>query len=78
MDKFGFTVSFWNEMYNDTPYVGWVVALPHQCDAWSISEAYSPVTQEQAIEDLEAFLAEGQAALEALKHGKEFGDKANL
>jgi hypothetical protein len=44
----------------------WQVCLPHQCDQWMITDAR---TKEQALKDLDQFIAEAQAArrkLEAL------------
>jgi hypothetical protein len=40
----------------------WMVELPHQCDAWEVAFG----TKEEAITMLTEFIAEAQAALEAL------------
>jgi len=76
---FGFTVKqgsdYDEETYTSTPKPGyWQVYLPHQCDYWSITEGYIGVPTEEAIASLEAFIAEAQAALAALKAGNEFGE----
>jgi hypothetical protein len=42
----------------------YVVELPHQCDAWSITRAGN---REQAIADMECFIAEAQTALRKIK-----------
>lgn len=47
---------------------GWIVSLPHQCDAWDIAGDDSDgVPHAQAVTDLEVFIAEAQAALVKLK-----------
>jgi hypothetical protein len=53
---------------------GWRVSLPHQCDSWDIAgDEYSSVDTAEAVTELERFLADGQAALAALKAGQEYG-----
>lgn len=52
----------------------WTVYLPHQCDEWAISgdDAYSGhVPHEVAVARLEAFIAQAQDALTALKDRRE-------
>lgn len=44
--------------------VAWRVYLPHQCDEWDI--AYAD-TREEAITELEEFIAEAQDALTQLR-----------
>ncbi|MEV0382380.1 hypothetical protein [Nonomuraea sp. NPDC050643] len=44
----------------------WYVHLPHQCDYWEIARHS---TRPKAIEELEKFLVEAQAALELLRSG---------
>lgn len=47
---------------------GWIVRLPHQCDSWDIAGDDSDgVPHAQAVMELEAFIAEAQAALVKLK-----------
>jgi hypothetical protein len=48
----------------------WSVFLPHKCDDWDIAYRVGP---EEAVAALEAFVAEAQAALVALKAHQEFG-----
>lgn len=71
-------VTYWpggpDEDDTDQPE-GWRVYLPHQCDTWDIAGGYgSPSTAGQAIEDLEAFAADVQAALAALRSGQTYGE----
>jgi hypothetical protein len=47
----------------------WVVELPHQCEEWEITDA----PHEVAVQHLAEFIAEAQAALEALKDRQEIG-----
>lgn len=49
------------EMALNTAYV---VELPHQCDAWEVTRIRD---RDQAIADVECFIAEAQAALRKLK-----------
>lgn len=42
----------------------YTVRLPHQCDYWEITKS---TDREQAIADMETFIAEAQAALRKLK-----------
>lgn len=54
---------------------GWAVSLPHQCDRWEITSfGIGGVPHDQAITELEAFIAEAQTALAALRNEREFGD----
>ena len=85
---FGFTVrqgsNYDIDTYTSTPKPGyWNVHLPHQCDEWGITRMKSyedentvilGVPTEEAVASLEAFIAEAQAALAALKAGNEFGE----
>jgi hypothetical protein len=54
---------------------GWQVHLPHMCDRWTIAGRSSipGASHEEAVAALEAFVAEAQAALVALKAHQEFG-----
>lgn len=71
--EFGFKVRF----HKSSPYLesvtaGWVVSLPHQCDAWEITGTkWGPETKEKAIEDLSRFISEAQEALIALHAGRQ-------
>ena len=64
----------------------WKVCLPHQCDDWEITTGF-PFTDSNgggwfwnfsehqvAVSELEAFIAEAQEALEALKSRQELGN----
>lgn len=65
MSEYGFTVRPPNP---DESYpLGWMVFLPHQCDWWEITKYEGADTKEEAIADMEQFIAEAQAALEELK-----------
>lgn len=55
--RFAFEVT--RETYDDT----YQVNLPHQCDNWDIAR---DATRDEAIEKLQAFIAEADAALSAL------------
>lgn len=69
---FGLTVEH-VEPYSDGDKPGWRVYLPHQCDQWRIDEdnAYeAPTDQATALARLDAFIAEAQAAREALANGQ--------
>lgn len=46
---------------------GYEVSLPHQCEEWAVTTKYEYDTGEVAILRLEEFLADGAAALEALR-----------
>lgn len=53
------------------------VCLPHQCQEWDIVGEFEYGTgepQPEAIRLLEAFLADGAAALDALRRGEKYGD----
>jgi hypothetical protein len=41
------------------------VRLPHSCDHWVVAYAH---TKDEAVAELETFIAEAQAALEALRN----------
>jgi hypothetical protein len=70
MPEFGFQV-IRDEAYGDKPE-GWRVELPHQCDAWTIAGGlYDGTTHEEAVASLEAFIAEAQQAMVALRQKKE-------
>lgn len=72
---FGFTVkrteahAFGSEHFA----AGWSVSLPHQCDSWDIAgdDGYVGVPQEEAVAELESFIAEAQTALAALREHRE-------
>ncbi len=56
----------------------WAVGLPHQCDAWDIAgemanygTPHDGVPHAEAVAELERFLTEGAAALEALRAQRE-------
>lgn len=74
--KFGFTVEY---VTGDPDYdepSGWKVGLPHQCDQWRIDtwSAYNePSTQEAALEALDRFINEANAARAALARGEQYG-----
>lgn len=91
MSRFGFTVKRRRDYADDGAFEQavvvpgeWCVFLPHQCDAWDIAgetgtagSSIDGESHEDAVAALEAFLAEGQAALEALKAEREFdGEEA--
>ena len=81
MERFGFRAGRareWNhEGTERVPTDDWVVELPHQCDAWSIAgEDGEGVAHAEAVASLEAFIAEAQEALAALREQREFGDDA--
>ena len=70
MGVYGFTV--WN--FPRQGEDAWYVALPHQCDSWDIvprdADPYrgsDGAPHEQAVADMELFIAEAQQALAALK-----------
>ncbi|MBV9026353.1 MAG: hypothetical protein JO362_21755, partial [Streptomycetaceae bacterium] len=69
---FGLTVEYVEpDCEDDKP--GWKVHLPHQCDEWRIDAgcAYDdPTSRETALARLDAFIAEAQAAREALAKGQ--------
>jgi hypothetical protein len=75
--RFGFTVEY---VTGDADYdepSGWKVYLPHQCDAWRIDEdsAYDkPTAQETALEALDRFINEANAARAALARGEQHGN----
>lgn len=55
---------------------GWAVYLPHQCGAWGIAGGeYEPVSQAEAVAELERFIAEAQVALAALRDGREIAEE---
>lgn len=54
---------------------GWCVSLPHQCQEWDIAGTdYDGVPHEQAIAELEAFIAQAVEALAALREQRELND----
>lgn len=56
--------------YPHEDYEDWRVSLPHQCSEWVItgdSWELEPITHAQAVEEMEAFVAQAQAALEKLR-----------
>lgn len=75
--KFGFTVEYHGPKdWDPDAKTGWQVYLPHQCDQWRIDtwSAYNePSTQDAALEALDAFIVEAQAAREALARGEQYG-----
>lgn len=50
----------------------WMVYLPHQCDVWSIADdgLGDGVMHAEAVEALERFVAEAEAALVRLRRGE--------
>ena len=54
----------WGFKVEHDEYDAWDVALPHSCDAWEIVDSDD---YERAVETLESFIKEAQAALKALK-----------
>lgn len=75
--RFGFAVEF-QEPYDWAPESGWKVYLPHQCDSWRIDEdsAYEdPTDHATALARLDAFIAEAQAAREALARSEQYPPK---
>ena len=76
--NFGFTVEYVNEDWNEDSIPGWQVYLPHQCDNWRIDEdsAYEkPTDHTTALARLDAFIAEAQAAREALARSEQYPPK---
>lgn len=66
--------SEWDDTY--APADRWHVDLPHQCDGWTIAGGdygSDAPTHAEAVADLEAFIAEAQAALVALRERREVG-----
>ena len=58
----------------------WQVYLPHQCDTWDIVGEASygkddAETRQEAVEQLQAFIAEAASALEHLQRGEPFGEQ---
>ena len=53
----------------------WSVTLPHSCSEWTITNdgEWEPVPHEQAVKELESFIAQAQAALTKLKNREEQG-----
>ena len=70
-DPFGFTVS--RDHDGEGGSERWGVSLPHQCDAWEITEGIwgHRTTHEAAVEQLEAFIAAAQVALAKLRNKEE-------
>jgi len=62
---FEFEIDTWWD--DDDGLTRWNVQLPHQCDAWKITEGWMGASHEEAVARLEKFLAEGQAALARLR-----------
>lgn len=60
------------EAYDDEPE-RWRVTLPHQCDAWEITEGLDGDLHAKAIASLELFITEARAALTDLRAEKEHG-----
>lgn len=70
-EPFGFKIRYSAETAYD-PIAGWRVYLPHQCDSWDIAgEYWAPVPREDAIAELERFIAEAQATLAELRTAPE-------
>lgn len=70
-EKFGdFTVYHYKGLtgtYAEAPrreFDNWCVELPHQCEEWEIADASS---KEEALAAMEAFVANANQALEALR-----------
>ncbi|MCX4750986.1 hypothetical protein OG455_41630 [Kitasatospora sp. NBC_01287] len=73
--KFGFTVEYVDEPWDEDNKPGWRVFLPHQCDQWRIDDenAYEdPTVQTTALARLDAFIAEAQQARAALARGEQY------
>lgn len=74
VEPFGINVR--HEAGGENP--GWSVWLPHQCSFWDIvgEEAgnWCATTWEMAVKELGRFVAEAQAALDALRRCEEFGE----
>jgi hypothetical protein len=75
MTQFDFVVRHYDASDRHGRSEGWVVYLPHQCDSWDIAgeDGWTTVPHEQAIAELERFIAEAQQALEALRAGRQYG-----
>lgn len=54
---------------------GWSVELPHQCDSWTIAEMEP---RDRAVQLLQEFIDEAQAALTALQAGRPYGDPSKI
>lgn len=86
-EPFGFTVRHVPEReiegmdIPDTQPAGWIVHLPHQCDTWDIAGEGSPydygVPHDEAITELERFINEAQAALDALRRQEPYNQEGN-
>lgn len=81
VESFGFTVRRCYDYDKSViPYAEiltnrWDVHLPHMCEDWIITEGYDGEVYDGAVKSLEAFIAEAQAALVALKNREEFGNE---
>lgn len=79
--RFRFTVERHREWDDDgkaepLPDAGWRVYLPHQCQTWDIAgEDSGGDLHGIAIGEMEAFVAEAQLALDALRDGRELRDE---
>ncbi len=83
MSEFGFKVIQCHDFDMETcrpkrdPNGKWCVALPHQCDDWTITRGADYLGGEghaEAVASLELFISEAQEALAALKARQEHGD----
>jgi hypothetical protein len=74
-EPFGFEVQ-WHKSYYEDDEAGWSVGLPHQCDGWDIAgeESHPEPDHAKTVAELERFIAEAQAALDALRAGRTFAD----
>lgn len=72
--EFGFTVEHY-EAQDEDETSGWSVYLPHQCSQWDIDQGdyWHRSTQADALARLDLFIAEAQAAREALARGEQWG-----
>ncbi|BFP50059.1 hypothetical protein KCMC57_64270 (plasmid) [Kitasatospora sp. CMC57] len=77
---FGFEVKYVD--YADEPWndgkPGWKVQLPHKCGDWRIDPGWSFTdvsTRQDALDELDAFIAEAQQARAALAAGQEYPTK---
>lgn len=72
--EFGFTVEY-HEAQDEDEQSGWSVYLPHQCDNWDIDSGswWQRSTQADALARLDLFIAEAQAARDALARGEQHG-----
>lgn len=75
-ERFGFTVRHERDYYTKE-FQGWTVSLPHQCDNWDIAgeKHTNGLSRDEAVAELERFLAEGAEALAALREEREIDEE---